>query len=366
MKSETTLFPENIIDIDELLEFSPNALLVSKKINGIHRPVYCNSLFKEDIGYTIEEIPDIASWFRVAYPDEEYRKVVIKAWEAEINKGRTFGEITVKIRCKDGIDKWFKVKVSLWKKDVEIVIFSNIDTLVRQNEELEKLNIMKDKIFSVISHDIRTPLSNLKGMLDLIEYSVLDEKEIKYLTEQVNYQLHNVSDLLENLLKWAKNQLKSSNPQPEPFNLIESIHKNINLLKPQAKKKNILMEEGPKGHLTVFADTEMINSVIRNLLNNAIKFTPYKGKVWVDTYTENKFVVVSVKDNGIGIDYDKKEKLLNCESITTIGTNNEKGIGLGLLICQEFVKLNGGKMWIDSEPNKGSIFRFSVPMVENI
>lgn len=237
------------------------------------------------------------------------------------------------------------------------------EEVMKQKEQLNQLNNVKDRFFSIISHDLRNNLTTMKLYFDLIsnpEYKSSDHSEI---TRQISGSVENTIDLLENLLVWASAQIKGVPMHIQKLNLHSLIEENINLHSGTAHHKNITIENRSPEDGVALGDIDMINLVLRNLISNAIKFTNEGGHILVECNTINQEQVVSVKDNGIGISKENLDKLFDQHlHPSTKGTGNEKGTGLGLMLCKDFVERNKGKIWVESEKNKGTSFYFSLPV----
>ncbi len=231
-----------------------------------------------------------------------------------------------------------------------------------QKEEQEKINIFKDKLFSIISHDLRNPLASLKGALFLFKSDMLTPEEKSDLVEKLARDLNSSSNLLDNLLNWTKTQMQGLKIDARPLNLSELIEENFNLLKPQAEKKQIQLSCHIPSDIIVFADLEMVKTVIRNLLHNAIKYTPPLGLVRVNAFLTGDYVITAIQDSGKGISKDEQKKLFSNDHFSKSGTENEKGSGLGLLLAKDFVEKNGGSIWVESVVNEGSTFSFTLPL----
>jgi len=238
--------------------------------------------------------------------------------------------------------------------------------LEESNEKLKLINSTKDKFFSIIAHDLRSPLGAILSFSNLIDNECSSFKEIKTVTEYntyLNQSARNLNSLLENLLQWAKSQLGTIKNQPINFNLSEVIEENIEIQRLKAKEKSIEINSHIEQDLHVYADINMINTVIRNLLSNAIKFSFPKSEINLLAKVDGKMLQLSVQDNGIGISQKQQNKLFKIESNTsTLGTNQETGTGLGLILCKEFVETNQGTIWIESEEKKGATFTFTIPV----
>ncbi|MBF8962655.1 tetratricopeptide repeat-containing sensor histidine kinase [Pontibacter sp. FD36] len=230
-----------------------------------------------------------------------------------------------------------------------------------QKEKLTQLNTIKDKLFSVIAHDLRGPLVALKGLLHVMAMGkVPADKQAGLFNSLVKGQ-QNVLWMLDNLFDWARAQMEGFEADPKPLPLRELADENIRLLQPVASSKEIVLENKIDPNLTGCADKEMVRLVLRNLISNGIKFCKAGDTVTLTAKLKNDFVLVSVKDTGIGITQEVQKKLFGGSSYSSRGTANEKGSGLGLALCKDFVEHNGGSIWVESMPGKGSTFLFTLP-----
>lgn len=227
---------------------------------------------------------------------------------------------------------------------------------------LEESNYTKDKLFSIIAHDLRGPISALEGLLKLLNTGDIKESEFRRFIPKLKNDVNSISFTLNNLLSWGQSQMKEATTNPINVDLNDLVESNINLLREIANAKMITMDNLIVNRATIWADQNQIDIVIRNLLSNALKFTPNNGHIAIGFKDNDDFLEVYVKDSGIGMDSIVQEKiLLKNTTITTYGTNNEKGTGLGLSLCKEMVTQNGGTLWVKSGINEGSTFYFTVP-----
>lgn len=231
-----------------------------------------------------------------------------------------------------------------------------------QNIVLENNNKVKDTIFSVISHDLRTPVTQFIGLLDLWDDGDIDNEELAALMPSVKNNSLNTLELLDNLLIWSKKQLQGFDFNPVLFDISGLTDFVLNKLQPVITQKGVAVSNEIPPSTMAFADQEMVTAIIRNLIANAVKFTPAAGTVNITGEVKGAFVIICVADTGVGIKPSDIEKILSLNTHTTLGTANEKGTGIGLRICQDFVKLNNGELWIESEENKGSRFYISLPV----
>jgi PAS domain S-box-containing protein len=236
--------------------------------------------------------------------------------------------------------------------------------ILEQSKKLLELNATKDKFFSIIAHDLKNPIRSILGFSELLKSEVSqgeNESLIAY-ADILYFSSKQTVELLENLLDWAKSQQNSFPFSPDPLVVNNLIASEINNLKTIAEQKNILLTDETEGQIALNADEKMISTVIRNLISNAIKFTPVNGGISVKSSLKTDRVEVSVSDTGTGISEQNKAKLFQLlNGFTTRGTENEKGSGLGLVLCKEFVEKHKGSIWVESEWGKGSRFTFSIP-----
>lgn len=259
-------------------------------------------------------------------------------------------EITVTERTADLRQKTGELEVTIKK-------------LTESEQNLKELNHVKDKFFSIISHDLRSPLSTLTSFLNiLINFAdEVSKEEMEELAKRTQQSVKNLSFLLENLLQWAMSQMNQNQFAPQGIVLAKAIHETANLLVVGAEEKNISLSWEISPDVMVYTDYQMLSFIIRNLLINAIKYTPPQGKITITAQQEKDLVKVWVKDTGVGIPAKDLPKLFDAqEHFTRKGTQNEKGVGLGLMLCKEFVEKNGGTISVSSQENQGTSFCFSL------
>lgn len=241
------------------------------------------------------------------------------------------------------------------------------DELNKQKKELEELNATKDKFFTIIAHDLKNPFNTVIGLSELLmeRFDTYDQSKIKTFISQINKFTLNAYDLLEDLLQWAKSQTGRLKVQEEKVDLESLINESIGFLKERANEKNIRIKTEVNINTFARIDKNMIGTVLRNLISNAIKFTANNGEISIKTEINSNFIHVIVIDSGVGIPVENMDKLFRIDkNISTQGTNEESGTGLGLIISKEFVECNGGTIHVESEEGKGSKFIFTVPVYE--
>lgn len=233
------------------------------------------------------------------------------------------------------------------------------------NRKLQDLNQTKDLLFSIISHDIRNPFSAVVNHSDMLkkDFDNLSDDDIKESIHSINRASHNISDLLENLLQWAKSHWGEMKIEKQNFDVLEMTDEMLELYEHQIANKSIKIKKVFSEKLRVYADKNTFKIILRNLLSNAVKFSNPGGEIEMDFSRESGFVKIKITDNGVGMDKESVDKLfkLNIESSSS-GTIGEKGYGLGLVLCHEFVTKNGGKIDVISAPGKGTTFSFTTPL----
>ncbi len=248
-------------------------------------------------------------------------------------------------------------KNSLEAKTAELAIL---------NDDLNKTNANKDRFFSIIAHDLRSPFGSMLGISEFLvkHFDDISHEELKEFNFSLNNSLNRIFKLLENLLQWANLQSGRLIFKPGIFDLKDLTAQVIEILHPAAEEKFIKLKNEINTELPVYADKNMISTVLRNLISNAIKYTNSGGNVSVNAEFSDGKIQISVNDNGIGIPDEILEKLFKVEEkVTTLGTENEKGTGLGLILCKDFVEKHDGKIWAESNLNEGSTFTFTLPFM---
>mgnify|MGYP002639996574 CR=1 FL=1 len=299
--------------------------------------------------------------------------------QKEFNKIFTSTEpltVEYRFRCKDGNYKWIQLTAVNRINDPIIngVLLNYHDITERKKAEeeiktsekqLKELNATKDKLFSIIAHDLRSPFNNIIGFSELLFENVnnIDSLESERYSEIINSTAKKTLILLDNLLNWAKSQTGELSYKPEKIILSEIILEIIGLKKSLAIAKNISFHYTPTNEIELCTDENILKTILRNLISNAVKFTNLGGHIKIFATTNQHQVEISISDNGVGIKDETIHKLFDLSTnVTSTGTANEKGSGLGLVLCKEFVEKLGGKIWVESEEGKGSDFKFTLPL----
>ncbi len=325
------------------------------------------------LGYKQEELIGIPVIETMIHPEDRElaRKGLLDIIENKANGGSQYRHLH-----KDGT--WVNLEAygnnQLDNPDIKSIILNVRDVterkqavqIIKENEiKLRELNATKDKLFSIIAHDLRSPFNGILGFSELLIENIkdfeLDESE-KYL-RIINSSAKNTLILLDNLLNWAKSQTGRIAFKPQKLTLASIISESIELSKAVAMEKGISLAHKEADNMEAYADKEMLEIVLRNLISNAIKFTKSGGHISVLSKKEQSQVEIAVSDNGVGMSEETINKLFSIEANhTTKGTADERGSGLGLILCKELVEKQGGRIWVKSELGKGSVFKFSLPL----
>jgi PAS domain S-box-containing protein len=339
------------------------------------RIIFVNKAFEELYGFKQEELID-KTISVVSSPNNDPR--IIQSILPATMDGGWKGEVIN--RKKDGTEfPVFMATSKVADENGEVVALVGVATditerkkvekqLEKYSEDLKRSNDAKDKLFSIISHDLRSPFNSILGFLNILteEHNTISEVEKKSFILDLKKTSENTFELLENLLTWSQTQTGGIKVNPIYFDLSAIVDVQFDVFKNAAASKNINLTNHITNETNVYADRDMVKTIFLNLINNAIKFTRPGGNINVNAAVKNNDVEISVEDNGVGIE---EPVLLNMfkldKSHSTLGTLKEKGTGLGLLICKEFAELNNGKIWAESEAGKGSVFIFTLPIYSN-
>ena len=336
------------------------------------RIIFVNKAFETTYGYRQDELSgENISVISSEENDPHFIKSILPAtlsggWEGEIiNRKKDGSTFPVHIATSKVVNEKGEV-VALVGVATDITERRKTDMqLKKYAEDLKVSNDAKDKLFSIISHDLRSPFNSILGFINLLseQYDDISEEERKSFIRDLKKSSENTFTLLENLLTWARTQTGGIKVNAIPFNLSEVVEKQLEVLRNGAASKKITLINQVSPDVNVFADRDMVKTIIINLVSNAIKFTMPEGTIIIKAIVYSSEIQVSVEDNGVGITRSVLDNMFKLDkSNSTLGTSNEKGTGLGLLICKEFTEKNGGKISVESEPGKGSKFLFTLPL----
>jgi len=318
------------------------------------------------LGWTFKEW-ETENIFAKCYPEPEVLKEVLdfmmseeigwKDFNTHTKNGTIINTVWMNIKLPNGISMGIGQDITIRKRAEE--------KLIEKDNFLQKLNADKDRFISILSHDLKSPFNSILGFSEVLTEDIrkLNTDEIEDIAKNINKSARNTLYLLEDLLAWAMTQQGKIIFKPQKLSLADICKNILEILNPNAVAKNITINYYIADRIKVFADIDMIKTVLRNLISNALKFTNSGGTINVSSEENSENVTISISDNGVGIKAENIKKLFNIsEVITTKGTAEETGTGLGLLLCKEFVEKHGGKIWVESEVGKGSEFKFTLPI----
>jgi len=291
-------------------------------------------------------------------------------WEEEMDKVFDSGiadiiEFSIHVKGSEIFFEWQLIPEFDTEDEIPylLAVARDVSTRTLSEKALEEALKTKDKFFSIIAHDLRNPFGSLRTLSEYLQnHEDLTKEEIKEFAEIIHTSACQGYDLLENLLEWSRSQRGNIKWDPQEFDLSDLIKSNIKLIQANLHKKQIQLNfKTDKSHY-VFADKYMIDTIVRNLLANAVKFTYMNGNIDIQLSERAENYCVSIKDDGKGISKDHQAKIFDLDNQhSSLGTAMETGTGLGLILCKEFINTNNGELWVESEIGKGSCFSFTVP-----
>ncbi len=363
-----------------VVDISPIAIIMS---TGSDQKIdYLNPVFIKLFGYNKNDITSIPEWWSYAIKDKELSVKITHEWNERVrraNKNNTkIYPIEVEVTCKDGSKKnikWGYISTGIqnWAFGMDLTELRITEKHLRKAKVkvekdallLKELNATKDKFFRIVAHDLKSPFNAILGFTSTLLHNInlYTSEEIKEYVKIIDDSARNTYGLLENLLNWSQAQTGKTIYKPDHIDVSKVLIKTIQQLDSVASAKNIKILFDTTIDLSVHADENMLNTVLRNLVNNAIKFTQEGGQIEINAIQNDTHIVFIVKDNGIGMTKNLIDKLFKIEEkVSTKGTNNESGTGLGLLLANEFIKKHNGNIHVESELGKGSIFKILLPL----
>jgi signal transduction histidine kinase len=341
-------------DLEKILHFLPYPFLVSDLINGVRCNIFVNKKFTEEIGYTCHDIPTIDDWFRVAYPDEVYRSKIINGWEQQAKyaaaNGLDYAILRAEIQTRNHGKVWYEVKASVSEQN-HLVVFINIDDIVRKEEILKAQHENKNRILSILSHDLRSPLSNLFSLTELAEDKRISSKEFLSTITTINRKTAMALELLDTTLAWTRTNFDNIQVRREIVKLEEVFENILKFYESALKEKNIKISFSDLDGNVIETDREIFTIIVRNVLSNAIKFTPAGGTIDVAFIHNGSGKTIAVTDSGIGMSQEVINSIRAGSIVSRDGTLNEKGVGIGLRFSLELAEKISSSVHFKSSPN---------------
>lgn len=348
--------------LDSIFDLLPYPFLISRRLNGLWRHTFVNTEFTAELGYTLRDIPTIEEWFQRAYPDEKYREEVRQEWDARVKVMEERGEkrvvMRVVVQTTTG-PQWYEVTSTIFL-DLTIVAFINIHEVKSHELKLAKENLNRDKILSILSHDLRGPIANLVSLTKLFEQEHFSAEELNKVMMIISQDVSHTFDLLETILTWTKSNFNKLETKRKQINLRSLILTVMDLVKGDLKNKKLEIESSLSSDY-IHTDSGILNIVIRNLISNAIKFSLPGGKIKIYTELHGKEIWIRVQDFGTGMSAEAIGFIITDQPFTTTGTFREQGFGLGLRLCREFLPLIDGALDIESKSGQGTLMTIRLP-----
>ena len=339
-------------ELHHVADFLPYPFIIAEVIDGVHYNTFLNEKFKKEIGYTLEEIPTIQTWYDKAYPEETYRDKVIKSWDQEQINSNQEGKLFVRgkslITCKNGMKKWYQIKASVLDK-IHVVSFVNLDKEITLQEKLKSINSNNDRMLSVLGHDLRAPLINLREISSMALDYDLSREEFTGFIEKINNQTAHVLDMLDTTLNWSRANFNAITVSKVSIDIEQTINDILKVCKNDYEAKNIAITASFDTK-TLNSDLEIVTIIARNMITNAIKFTPDNGEINI-TFSDN---LLTVSDNGIGMSENMIQSIFKRQYVSKRGTNNEIGMGIGMQLMQNLCEKINAQIKIESQSNKGT------------
>jgi signal transduction histidine kinase len=342
----------------QILDFLPYPFLISEYRGGTYHQIYLNDQFREEVGYTIEEIPTLDDWFLKGYPDPSYREEVILDWGRQAMEARQKGVnyilLKARIRTRDHGDQWFEVKSSTFGR-YQLVAFVNIHEGTLREEELNRARENQNKMLSILSHDLRGPLNNLNSLAKLTLSADVSREEFMVRLFSIQEKSMQALEFLETTLQWTKSNFDQISIRREEVHVDEILKTILPVFAASYESKNITVTTSLETEETFTSDAEIVTIILRNLISNAIKFTPEGGTIGIRYWKKGEVPYIFVRDSGVGMSAEMIKRILSDQYSSQAGTRQEKGLGIGLKLCRDLLKKIGGSLEIESAPNKGTL-----------
>lgn len=320
--------------IASFVDFLPCPVVFAEWQNEDLVIVYVNRQFSQTIGYTLEDIPTANVWWEKAYPDPEYREQIRQEWESlsSANLDKDSIAVKAKVRIKNGEERWYEVSANLWDR-FQAVTLVDLHNLELRNQQLTALNTAKDNLLSVLSHDVRGPLKRIQSMMDMFQKDYVSQEELMDQLGNIHQEVGYALQTIEQTMDWVQHDKEDVEERVTSVEVAPLLQGMLAAHQFLAERKQIhLVDACESAQLEI--DPEIVRIIIRNLVNNAIKFTPRGGTVTLSNKTVAKGVEISVKDTGTGLSPQQIDRILDQSGFSEPGTEDESGTGVGLSIIR--------------------------------
>ena len=351
------------ITVERVIDFLPYPFLVAEVKDNEPTTVFVNKKFNEEIGFSIEEIPTIDAWFLKAYPQAEYRNEVKRVWNEmatqAINSNLNSVTMKASVHTKGGGQIWYDIKSS-FIGPLHFVAFVNINDATLKENDLQRLNENKNRMLSILSHDLRNPLSSLQTLIQLTLTQALTSEEFVNNVETLNNKIFQLVEFVDTTLHWTKSNFDQFKISITPVNLIHISRSILPVYETAYRIKNITVTVSDEVNKHIATDAEIMTIVIRNLLSNAIKFTPDNGCIAIDMVQTEEGFKFTIADTGIGMTAQTIHNILKDQYTSNKGTREEKGLGIGLKLCRDLLRKVNSELRIQSKVGKGTTMEILV------
>ncbi len=350
--------------LEATVQFSP--IISVQWYNRKGQIVFWNNASKINFGFSEDEV--LGKTLEDIIYNSDEQKEFLRIFDEIEKTGKSYGPYESQIKRKDGTVGWIMSSTFMipGKNLEKLFVCMDVDISEQKNlhRQLNDVILEKDKFLSIIAHDLKTPFTGFLGMTQILanEFDELSPIEIQEISANLFESAENLYKLLENLLEWSRIQRGMVSINKENINLFNLVKNNINLIKLKVEHKGVQIQNNVDMNLSIYADMNMINAILRNLISNAVKFTKNGGTIKISAFEDEQSNIICVEDSGIGIPDNMIQSLFSVScKVSRTGTDGEPSTGLGLILCKEYVDKHRGKIWINSQENKGSKFCFSIP-----
>jgi len=352
-------FMQNLINTSEFYETIDLIITPVILANSNTECQYVNKAFLSQIGYSAEDIPDQDTWFNRVHPDESYRQEVKANWqkrtESAKNKGETHMHMVTKVYCANGSFKWFDIHESLFGNN-KVVTFLDVDELQESNEELTDVLKQKDILLSIIAHDVRSPLSNIKQIINNYKSMDLSAQEIENIFFSMDTQIDYIFNIINSLLIRTSADKGVFIEKREQIHLDVFFSKYREYYKERMEKQNIEFVFELPGEVSINYDPFILDVISRNLIDNAIKYSPENGRIYITFKEKTGYSELVIRDIGAGMSVAQSERILNNKGSRRLKDQVTDSFGVGLVMAKEILEKHHGKLLIKSELGKGTSF----------
>lgn len=352
--------------VGRLLDFLPYPFLIATKENGVHRNRFINKRFQEEIGFTLTEICTVDDWFLYAYPDDQYREFVKSNWDERQKEALRLGEDSVfsraRIHTRSKGFQWYEVK-STFTGEYEFVAFVNVNDVIERDLELERMNENKNKMLSILGHDLRSPIVNLNRLTDFMLHASLTTDEFMEHVNKVHELSKSSLQFMETTLLWTRSNFEHITPKRETLHLHEWLNTVFSFFQYAIDKKQIILSNEIPEEVVLITDTEILHIVIRNLLSNAVKFSRPNTRIRIMFNQDNHTRSITVCDSGAGMEQRIIDDIMSDKFDASHVHQHDGGFGIGLRLCKDVLKRIGGELKIASVAREGTSVSIVLPLV---